>query len=154
MAVGLVFLTDIPKRPTVHQYDYVALNGYPAGHYEYVPLPGVNKTLRRFSGGLETAVRLNLQDEQKAAHRAPAAYLKMPDRADGPLPPLLSQTGAFQDVRQLVPSDGLIPYELNISFWSDGAHKQRWMSLARGQDRLRPARRMDLSGRNGFRQTI
>jgi uncharacterized repeat protein (TIGR03806 family) len=133
MAVGLVFLTDLPKRPAVHQYDYVALNGYPAAQYDYVPVPGVHKTIRRFSGGLETAVRLNLQDEQKAPRRAPAAYLKMPDRPDGPLPPLLSQTGAFEDTRQLVPSDGLIPYDLNVSFWSDGAHKQRWMSLPEGK---------------------
>ena len=132
MAVGLVFLTDLPKRPAVHQYDYVALNGYPAGHYDYVPVPGIHKTLRRFSGGLETAIRLNLQDEQKAAQRTPSAYLKMPDRPDGPLPPLLSQTGAFKDTSRLIPSDGLIPYDLNISFWSDGAHKLRWMSLPEG----------------------
>jgi uncharacterized repeat protein (TIGR03806 family) len=98
-----------------------------------VPVPGVRKTIRRFSGGLETAVRLNLQAEQPASRRAPAAYLQMPDRSDGPLPPLLSQTGAFKDTRQLVPSDGLIPYELNVSFWSDGAHKLRWMALPEGK---------------------
>jgi hypothetical protein len=103
IAVGLVFLTDIPKRPAVHQYDYVVLHGYPAGQYDYVPVPGVTKTIRRFAGGLETAVRLNLQAEQRT-RRAPAAYLRMPDRADGPLPPLLSQTGAFQDTRQLMPA--------------------------------------------------
>jgi uncharacterized repeat protein (TIGR03806 family) len=129
VAVGLLFLTDIPKRPAVHQYDYVALHGYPAGQYDYVPVPGITKTIRRFAGGLETAVRLNLQSNSPPSHRAPAAYLRMPDRADGPLPALLSQTGAFQDTRQLIASDGLIPYELNLSFWSDGAHKLRWMAL-------------------------
>ncbi len=61
IAVGLLLLTDIPKRPAVHRYDYVALNGYPAGHYDYVPAPGVTNTIRRFAAGLETAVRLNLQ---------------------------------------------------------------------------------------------
>jgi uncharacterized repeat protein (TIGR03806 family) len=128
IAVGLVFLTDLPKRPRAHQYDYVALMGYPAGHYDYVPAPGVTKTIRRFSGGLETAVRLNLATNETSRH-APAAYLRMPDSADGPLPPLLSQTGAFRDTGQMIASAGLIPYELNISFWSDGAHKERWMSL-------------------------
>jgi uncharacterized repeat protein (TIGR03806 family) len=132
IAVGLVFLTDLPKRPAVHQYDYVALNGYPAGQYEYVPMAGVHKTLRKFSGGLETAVRLNLQAERQATNR-PHAHLMMPDRADGPLPPLLSQTGAFKDTRNLIPSDGLMPYELDVSFWSDGAHKQRWMALPEGK---------------------
>jgi uncharacterized repeat protein (TIGR03806 family) len=106
----------------------VALNGYPAGQYEYVPLPGVHKTIRRFSGGLETAVRLNLQAELPT-NRIPSAYLKMPERPDGPLPLLLSQTGAFKDTPNRVPTDGLIPYELNVAFWSDGARKQRWMSL-------------------------
>ena len=66
---------------------------------------------------------------QTMARTVPAAYLRMPDRPDSSLPPLLSQTGAFQDTRQLIASDGLIPYELNVSFWSDGAHKLRWMAL-------------------------
>jgi hypothetical protein len=43
----------------VHQYDYVTLQGYPAGHFDYVPLPGITNRLRRFAGGLETAVRLS-----------------------------------------------------------------------------------------------
>ncbi len=129
IAVGLLFLTDIPKRPVVHQYDYVALHGYPAGHYDYVPVPGVTKTIRRFAGGLETAVRLNLQSTKPVSRKVPTAFLHMPDRSDGPLPPLLSQTGAFLDTPRMIARDGLIPYELNISFWSDGAHKLRWMSL-------------------------
>jgi uncharacterized repeat protein (TIGR03806 family) len=133
IAVGLVFLTDTPRRPAVHQYDYVALHGYPAGQYNYVAVPGVTRTIRRFAGGLETAVRLNLQSSPPAPRHVPAAYLDMPDRSDGNLPRLLSQTGAFQDTRQMIASDGLIPYELNLSFWSDGAHKRRWMSLPDGK---------------------
>jgi uncharacterized repeat protein (TIGR03806 family) len=45
------------------------------------------------------------------------------------MPALLSQTGVFKDTRNLVPSDGLIPYSLVVSFWSDGASKQRWVSI-------------------------
>jgi uncharacterized repeat protein (TIGR03806 family) len=45
------------------------------------------------------------------------------------MPKLLSQTGAFKDVRTLTPSESLIPYDLNVSFWSDGATKSRWISL-------------------------
>jgi mono/diheme cytochrome c family protein len=129
IAVGLLYLTDIPRRPRVHRYDYVALHGYPAGQYDYVPVPGVTKTIRRFSGGLETAVRLNLQSSEPPFRHVPAAYLRMPDRPGGSLPPLLSQTGAFQDTRQMIAGDGLIPYDLNVSFWSDGAHKLRWMAM-------------------------
>jgi hypothetical protein len=61
IAVGPLFLTDIPKRPAVHKYDYVALISYPAGHYEYAPVPGVKKTIRRFAAGLERAVALTMK---------------------------------------------------------------------------------------------
>ena len=59
--IGLVFLTDTPKRPKARVFDYVVLMGYPAGSHGYTPAPGVEKTLRRFSAGLDTAVRLQLQ---------------------------------------------------------------------------------------------
>src|SRR5579859_4328783 len=60
-------------------------------------------------------------------------YLLMPHTADGKIPALLSQTGAFKDTRNLVPSDGLIPYELALAFWSDGADKLRWISVPKGE---------------------
>lgn len=44
-------------------------------------------------------------------------------------PVLLSETGAFKDLVTLEPTDGLIPYDLNVPFWSDGARKTRWMSI-------------------------
>jgi hypothetical protein len=56
---GLILLTDIPKRPAVNQYDYVIIQAYPAGQYSYVPVPPITKTIRRFSAGLETAVKLS-----------------------------------------------------------------------------------------------
>src|SRR6266478_8527765 len=62
--------------------------------------------------------------------RPPAKpFLLMPDGTNAAFPPLLSQTGAFKDTRSLTPSDSLIPYDLNISFWSDGASKSRWISV-------------------------
>lgn len=63
--IGLAFLTDIPKRQTVKQFDYVILMGYPAGQYVYTPAPNVQKTIRKFAAGLETAVKLNLQSGKK-----------------------------------------------------------------------------------------
>jgi uncharacterized repeat protein (TIGR03806 family) len=53
----------------------------------------------------------------------------MPTGEGAALPRLLSETGAFRDARALVPVDGLIPYDLNVSFWSDGATKTRWISV-------------------------
>jgi uncharacterized repeat protein (TIGR03806 family) len=59
----------------------------------------------------------------------PRAYLRMPERAGGKIPLLLSQTGAFSDMRNLVPSAGLIPYDIVVPFWSDGASKLRWVAV-------------------------
>lgn len=61
--IGLVFLTDVPRRQKVEKFDYVILMGYPAGEYVHTPAPGVKKTIRKFSAGLDTAVRLTLQAE-------------------------------------------------------------------------------------------
>lgn len=61
------------------------------------------------------------------------AFLQMPARADGVLPPLLSQTGAFADTRSLAPNTALIPYDLIVPFWSDGAAKARLISVPDGQ---------------------
>jgi hypothetical protein len=63
--IGLVFLADIPKRPAVKIYDYVIIQAYPAGEYDYVPVVNVTKTLRRFSARLEGAVQWNLGVRRK-----------------------------------------------------------------------------------------
>ncbi len=66
--------------------------------------------------------------------RPPAkAYLQMPARADGVFPKLLSQTGAFADTTNLAPAAALLPYDLIVPFWSDGAEKSRWISVPGGE---------------------
>ena len=65
VCIGLVFLSNLPKRPAVKTYDYVMIRGYPAGEHVYVPVPGVEKTIRRFSASLEKAVELSLARERK-----------------------------------------------------------------------------------------
>jgi uncharacterized repeat protein (TIGR03806 family) len=68
-----------------------------------------------------------------AARTATKAYLGMPSAADGEIPPLLSQTGVFSDTPKRIASPGLIPYDLNVAFWSDGADKKRWIAIPPGQ---------------------
>jgi hypothetical protein len=63
--VGLVFLTDTPKRPTPKKYDYVVLLGYPAGTYVYKPVPTVQKTIRKFTGSIAGAVALRMKEAAK-----------------------------------------------------------------------------------------
>jgi len=62
--IGTILLTDFPKRPTVKLYDYVLLQAYPAGEYLYTPVAGVEKQIRKFAGGLDTAVKLKLAAEK------------------------------------------------------------------------------------------
>jgi uncharacterized repeat protein (TIGR03806 family) len=63
---------------------------------------------------------------------SPKPYLNMPRSAHGEIPALLSQTGAFTDLRSLTPAPGLIPYDLIVPFWSDGAAKVRYLALPKG----------------------
>jgi hypothetical protein len=69
MCVGTVFLTDLPRLrgAKIHPYDYVVLHSYPAGEYTYTSVGGIQHTVRRFAGGLETAVKLIMEAEQTNA---------------------------------------------------------------------------------------
>lgn len=49
------------------------------------------------------------------------------------VPQLLSETGCVDPEDPAQPADGLIPYDINAPFWSDGAEKARWMALPDGQ---------------------
>jgi len=81
-------------------------------------LPGINSSLAAPSKayGLDS-------------RRAASAYLSMPHRIQDHIPPLLSQTGAFENVHDLTPVKSLIPYDLIVPFWSDGADKIRFVSI-------------------------
>ena len=74
-----------------------------------------------------------------AARIATRPYLNMPSDADGKIPPLLSQTGVFSDTPKRIASPGLIPYDLNVAFWSDGADKSRWIAVPAGQIAFSPS---------------
>jgi uncharacterized repeat protein (TIGR03806 family) len=66
-------------------------------------------------------------------------YLGMPSEADGRIPLLLSQTGVFSNTPKRIASSGLIPYDLNVAFWSDGADKLRWIAVPEGSIRFSPS---------------
>ncbi|MCB9547358.1 MAG: PQQ-dependent sugar dehydrogenase [Myxococcales bacterium] len=52
----------------------------------------------------------------------------------GPPPPeKLSETGCFDDVASLAPAAGVLPYGVNVPFWSDGAAKQRFVAVPPGE---------------------
>ena len=63
VAVGVVYLTDLPKSrgKKPKPYDYVIIEGYPAGQYTYPSVGSVEHTVRRFCTTLPKAVEFNLQ---------------------------------------------------------------------------------------------
>jgi uncharacterized repeat protein (TIGR03806 family) len=103
--------------------------GYATGRTKGLTAAAAMLTL--FAALLLCAVRV--ASAEPASRIVPKPYLLMPHTADGKIPALLSQTGVFKDTRNLVPGDGLIPYDLVVSFWSDGASKQRWISVPKEQ---------------------
>jgi uncharacterized repeat protein (TIGR03806 family) len=48
-------------------------------------------------------------------------------------PQKLSQLGCMDPLDPSKPGPGLIPYTVNVPFWSDGADKQRWVALPDGK---------------------
>ena len=52
-----------------------------------------------------------------------------PSQGGGEPPQWLSETGAFSDLDDLIPAEGVIPYEPHVPFWSDGAAKRRWLAI-------------------------
>jgi hypothetical protein len=48
------------------------------------------------------------------------------------MPALLSQTGAFGDVKRLAPQPGLAAYDVNLPHWTNGTRSRHWLALPRG----------------------
>ncbi len=46
-----------------------------------------------------------------------------------PVPDLLSLTGCVDESEPTKPAPGVIPYDINAPFWSDGARKTRWLAI-------------------------
>ncbi|MFD0895825.1 PQQ-dependent sugar dehydrogenase [Luteolibacter ambystomatis] len=47
-------------------------------------------------------------------------------------PQTLSETKLFADLGTMSPAPGLLPYDVNLSFWSDHAIKRRWFTIPKG----------------------
>ena len=54
----------------------------------------------------------------------------------GMLPPTLADTGAFTNLANLTPHAGVVPYDVHVPCWSDGALKTRWFSIPNVANRI------------------
>lgn len=50
------------------------------------------------------------------------------------VPRLLSETGLFADVRSLQPAPGVVPYDVNVPHWTDGARARHFLALPNDGD--------------------
>jgi glucose/arabinose dehydrogenase len=53
-----------------------------------------------------------------------------------PYPETLADTGAFLNLETLETNPGIVPYEVNVPFWSDGSIKRRWFSVPDPDDQI------------------
>jgi glucose/arabinose dehydrogenase len=65
-------------------------------------------------------------------------------------PATLTETGIFSDVASLTANPGVVPYEVNVSFWSDHAIKQRWFAIKNTIDQVEYSRDGSWSFPNGM----
>jgi uncharacterized repeat protein (TIGR03806 family) len=98
-------------------------------------LPGQPTTLDLGAIAAPGSVRSFAQDEAGEIYVLADAILRIvPGTGGGGIsfPQLLSQTGCFegQDPTRFV--EGVIPYDVNVPFWSDGLSKQRGLALPDG----------------------
>jgi uncharacterized repeat protein (TIGR03806 family) len=144
--------------PAVHEYDHtvgmVVIGGYvyrgpalPAmtGRYLYTDAATSNLWAITLDGNgklvSNTLVATNVPQvqafgEDEAGELYGASALGTLQRfepaaaaSSGSMPATLSATGIFTDLARLTTSAGIIDYEVNSPFWSDGASKRRWLAL-------------------------
>ncbi|MDB6110083.1 MAG: hypothetical protein JWR69_1833, partial [Pedosphaera sp.] len=88
--------------------------------------PGMN-----YAGGL-SSFGLDQNNELYMCAMGSSGAIYRLDRtgsASLPIPALLSQTGVFTNLSSLGVAPGLIPYDVNVPLWSDGAIKRRWIAV-------------------------
>ncbi len=148
--------------PPLHQYDHsvgvAVVGGYvyrgsalpsQVGRYLYADVTASNLWSIEINGsgqlvsntivasGLNTVYSLG-EDEAGEVYAAsqPGIIYRFEaanaSNAGAAMPATLSATGLFSNLAQLTPSPGVIDYEINSPFWSDGARKQRWLVVPGG----------------------
>lgn len=86
--------------------------------------PGITGVFESSRGEVFITVIGNRQE------RVPGKIYRLVQRTMVPDPPAkLSDLGVFSDLENLVPAEGIIPYQVNSPLWSDRATKRRWMAL-------------------------
>lgn len=100
--------------------------------YTTEPLFNTGQTIYSFSESLTGELFVLVPNGSGSGNNiyrlAPAATTQ----PAAPIPETLSDTGCFASTSPLVPATGVIPYDVNVPLWSDGAIKQRYFAIPDG----------------------
>lgn len=92
---------------------------------------GTNYNYRGGEGGITSFGRDHAGELYLLQHGLYSAIkrLRPGNAGESNIPPLLSQTGVFSDVKRQIAAPGLRAYEVNLPQWTDGLPARRWISL-------------------------
>lgn len=98
----------------------------------------IARTRMQITGfGIDSKGELLICDHQGSGKGNMYALVPNPKKtADEKFPKKLSESGLFQSVKGHVVQPGLIPYSVNAPFWSDGAHKARFIAMPDGDGKI------------------
>ena len=104
--------------------------GFGQGNYSLTAVAMDATGLAATSAPVSITVSTGTGQPYGIASRLPTApFLNMPPAVSGAMPVLLSQTGVFTNTPAMIPRNSLIPYDVSVPLWSDGAVKTRWMAV-------------------------
>ncbi len=131
-----------------HGSKYPELKGYYVyGDYSTGHIWAVKHTGERIADHKKIAITslkitgfaLDPDGELLVCHHSTAGdggYFRLsPNPADvaNRFPKRLSESGLFESVKEHTMKPGVIPYSVNAPFWSDGAHKERYLAVPEGK---------------------
>jgi len=92
-------------------------------------VPGTNRVIGRIPGN-PSSFGEDAAGQLYATSFDGNLYTLVPNGSGGQtFPAKLSATGLFTNTATLTPNPGLIGYDINAPFWSDGADKRRWLGV-------------------------
>jgi uncharacterized repeat protein (TIGR03806 family) len=100
------------------------------GHVWCMDLDGTNVTRLFTEGGISAfGIDPSNHDALLADQGGGQIHRIISSTSTGSFPDTLGETGLFSDVATLIPAPGLVPYAVNLPFWSDHAIKTRWFTV-------------------------
>ena len=105
-------------------------------------VPGTSNKVALPTGGLSSIVDFEVDPNNGEIlllqHSTSGKLMRLRESppVTDPFPQQLSLTGVFANLTTLTPNPGVVPYQPNLKFWSDGADKSRFFLLKNLTDQM------------------